>query len=88
MVEELLYLPLLFASLEAVLGRRDVAAVLAALVFASIHVPMNLGPAGGDWTAAAGAVFYQAAVGLIVGDGLHPPPRRFSPSASPTADDA
>ncbi|MFN8621522.1 MAG: hypothetical protein U0869_12330 [Chloroflexota bacterium] len=66
-VQELLYLPLLFASLEAVLGRRDVAAVVAALVFASIHVPMNLGPAGGDWlAAAANAVFCQAAVGLIV----------------------
>jgi hypothetical protein len=66
-VQELLYLPLLFASLEAVVGRRDVAAVVAALVFAGIHVPMNLAAADGDWlAAAANAVFYQALVGLIV----------------------
>lgn len=66
-IQELLYLPLLFVSLEAVLQRRDVAAAVAALLFASIHVPMNLGPAGGDWlAAAANAVFYQALVGLIV----------------------
>jgi hypothetical protein len=41
--------------------------VIAALVFGSIHVPMNLGAAGGDWLAAlANAVFYQSLVGLIV----------------------
>lgn len=66
-VQELLFLPMVFASLEAVLGRRDPAAVVAALVFGSIHVPMNLAAAGGDWLAAiANAVFYQSLVGLIV----------------------
>jgi hypothetical protein len=66
-VQELLFLPMVFASLEAVVGRRDSSAVVAALVFGSIHVPMNLGAAGGDWLAAlANAVFYQSLVGLIV----------------------
>lgn len=66
-VQELLFLPMVFASLEAVLGRRDRAAVVAALVFGSIHVPMNLAASDGDWlAAAANAVFYQALVGLIV----------------------
>lgn len=42
------------------------AAVLSALVFASIHVPMNLAANDGDWAASvANAVFYQATVGLI-----------------------
>ena len=58
---------MVFASMEAVVGRRDAAAVLSALVFASIHVPMNLAANGDDWVAAlANAVFYQASVGLIV----------------------
>lgn len=66
-VQELLFLPMVFASLEAVAGRRDLAAVLAALVFGSIHVPMNLAAANGDWLAAtANAVFYQSLVGFIV----------------------
>lgn len=66
-VQELLFLPMVFASLEAVIGRRDTAAVVAALVFGSIHVPMNLAAANGDWLAAlANAVFYQSLVGLIV----------------------
>lgn len=66
-VQELLFLPMVFASLEAVLGRPDRAAVIAALVFGSIHVPMNLAASNGDWlAAAANAVFYQSLVGLIV----------------------
>ena len=66
-IQQLLFLPMVFASMEAVVGRRDAAAVLSALVFASIHVPMNLAANGDDWVAAlANAVFYQASVGLIV----------------------
>ncbi len=66
-IQELLCLPLLFVSLEAVLGRTDRAAVVAALLFGSIHVPMNIAASGGDWPAAvANAVFYQSLVGLIV----------------------
>ena len=66
-IQQLLFLPMVCASMEAVVGRRDAAAVLSALVFASIHVPMNLAANGDDWVAAlANAVFYQASVGLIV----------------------
>jgi hypothetical protein len=66
-VQELLFLPMVFASLEAVLGRRDRAVVVAALIFGSIHVPMNLAASNGDWLAAlANAVFYQSLVGAIV----------------------
>ena len=65
-LQQLMFLPMLFCSMEAVLGRRSTAAVLSALVFATIHVPMNLSASGGDWVAAAAnAVFYQATVGLI-----------------------
>jgi hypothetical protein len=56
--QELLYLVLLYPSMEAVTKRRDLAAVLCALVFASIHVPMNQAANGGDWAASiANAVF-------------------------------
>jgi hypothetical protein len=66
-IQELLFLPMVFASLEAVVGRKDLAVVGAALVFGSIHVPMNLAASDGDWFAAlANAVFYQALVGFIV----------------------
>jgi len=66
-VQQLLFLPMVFSSLEAVLGRKDLAAVIAALVFGSIHVPMNLAASDGDWLAAlANAVFYQALVGFIL----------------------
>lgn len=66
-IQQLLFLPLLVASLEAVLGRTDRAVVVAALLFGSIHVPMNLAANGGDWPAAvANAVSYQSLVGLIV----------------------
>ena len=45
---------------------RDRAAVLCALIFGAIHVPMNLVANGDDWLAAlANAVFYQSTVGLI-----------------------
>lgn len=66
-IQQLLFLPMLFASLEAVLPRRDTAAVVAALLFGAIHVPMNLAANEGDWLAAlANAVVYQSLVGLIV----------------------
>ena len=41
--QQVLYLLGLFAPLEALRGRRAVAAVVAALVFAALHVPLNLG---------------------------------------------
>ena len=56
----------LFAPLEAVLRRTDLAAVLAALAFGALHVPMNLQEAGGDLLlATANAVVFQATVGAI-----------------------
>jgi hypothetical protein len=64
--QQVLYLAGLFGPLEAVLRRTDVAAVVAALVFALLHVPFNLPPAGGDIVAAAAnAVFYQASAGML-----------------------
>lgn len=64
--QQILYLLGLFAPLEAASARRASAAVGAALVFAALHVPLNLGANGGDWVAAAAnAVLYQASVGLI-----------------------
>jgi hypothetical protein len=64
--QELLYLVGLFAPLEAVLRRGDTAAVTAALVFGLIHVPFNLAVNGDDLAAAAAnAVLYQSAVGII-----------------------
>jgi hypothetical protein len=63
--QQILYLLGLFVPLEAV-GRRASAAVIAALVFAALHVPLNLAANGGDWVAAAAnAILYQASVGLI-----------------------
>ena len=41
--QQVLYLLGLFAPLEALRGRRALAAVVAALVFAALHVPLNLG---------------------------------------------
>ena len=62
--QQVLYLLGLFAPLEAWRDRRAVAAVVAALVFAALHVPLNLGPNDGDGPAAlANAVLYQASVG-------------------------
>ena len=64
--QQVLYLLGLFAPLEAWRDRRAAAAVVAALVFAALHVPLNLGPNDGDWLAAlANAILYQASVGLI-----------------------
>jgi len=64
--QQLMFLVMLYAAMEAVTRRRDVAAVASALVFASIHVPMNLAASDGDWAAAVGnALFYQATVGII-----------------------
>lgn len=64
--QQVLYLLGLFAPLEALRGRGDAAGVVAALVFAALHVPLNLGANGGDWlAAAANAVLYQASVGLV-----------------------
>ena len=64
--QQVLYLLGLFAPLEALRDRRAAAAVVAALVFAALHVPLNLGPNDGDWLAAlANAVLYQASVGII-----------------------
>jgi hypothetical protein len=64
--QQLLLLVGLFAALEAVTGRADVAAVASALVFGFLHVPFNLPANGGDWVAAsANAIFYQATVGII-----------------------
>ena len=55
-----------FAPLEAVLRRTDGAAVLAALTFGSLHVPMNLPQADGDLLLAmANAMVFQATVGAI-----------------------
>jgi hypothetical protein len=64
--QQLLYLLGLFAPLEAYAGRRAAAAVGSALVFAALHVPLNVPVNGGDWLAAlANAIVYQASVGLI-----------------------
>jgi Type II CAAX prenyl endopeptidase Rce1-like len=55
-----------FGPLEAVLRRTDLAAVVTAVVFGLLHVPMNLPQAGGDpWLAGANAVVFQATVGAI-----------------------
>jgi hypothetical protein len=56
----------LFAPLEAVFRRTDLAAVVAALAFGALHVPLNLPLAGGDlFLAAANAVVFQVTVGAI-----------------------
>lgn len=64
--QQLLYLTGLFAPLEAVLRRSDLAAVAAALLFGLIHVPLIFPDNDGDLLAAfANAVIFQASVGLI-----------------------
>jgi len=64
--QQLLYLIGLFAPLEALRGRSDAAAVVAALVFGLIHVPLVLDANHGDVAAAiANAVLFQASVGLV-----------------------
>ena len=64
--QQLFYLLGLFAPLEAFSRRPAAAAVIAALLFAALHVPLTLRANGDDWLAAvANAVLYQASVGLI-----------------------
>jgi len=65
-VQQLLLQVGLTARLEAATGRGDVAAILAALGFGLVHVPLDLGQAGGDWSLAfANAVILQSVVGLV-----------------------
>jgi hypothetical protein len=64
--QQLFYLLGLFAPLEAASGRTAPAAVVSALAFGLIHVPLNLDANEGDLVAAAAnAVFFQASVGLV-----------------------
>ncbi len=64
--QQLLYLIGLFAPLEAASARTAAAAVVSALVFGLVHVPLNLEANHGDLlAAAANAVFFQASVGLV-----------------------
>jgi hypothetical protein len=54
------------ARTEAIVGRRDLAAVVAALGFGLVHIPLNLPQAEGDWlVAAANAMVLQAGIGLV-----------------------
>jgi hypothetical protein len=65
-VQQLLLQLGLTARLEALSGRGDVAAVGAALGFGLVHVPLDLGQAGGDWSLAfANAAVLQSVVGLV-----------------------
>jgi hypothetical protein len=55
----------LTAHAEALLRRSALAAVVAALGFGLLHVPLNLGVAGGDWwIALANALVLQTPIGL------------------------
>jgi hypothetical protein len=64
--QQLLYLVGLYAPLEAATHRPGAAALISALLFALIHVPLLLVPNGGDVLAAlANAMLFQAGVGLI-----------------------
>jgi hypothetical protein len=55
----------LTAHVEALVRRSAVAAVAAAMGFGFLHVPMNLGMAGGDWWIAfANALVLQTPIGL------------------------
>jgi hypothetical protein len=64
--QQLLYLAGLYAPLEALRERADVAAVVAALVFGLVHVPLVVDANQGDLVAAAAnAVLFQSSVGLI-----------------------
>lgn len=64
--QQLLYLTGLFAPLEALRGRTALAAVIAALLFGLVHVPLLMDANHGDLLAAmANAVLFQASVGLI-----------------------
>lgn len=64
--QQLFFLIGLFAPLEAMRRRTPVAAVVAALVFGLVHLPVVLDANGGDTVAAtANVVLFQASVGLI-----------------------
>jgi len=64
--QQLLYLIGLFAPLEAVSRRPATAAVISALLFALIHVPLLLEANHGDLLAAgANAVLFQSGVALV-----------------------
>jgi hypothetical protein len=66
LVQQVLLQVGLTARLEAVLGRGDAAAVLAAAGFGAAHIAMNLPQAGGDWwIAAANAAVLQTTIGLV-----------------------
>jgi hypothetical protein len=55
----------LTARVEALVRGSALAAVVAALAFGFLHVPMNLGMAGGDWSLAfANALVLQTPIGL------------------------
>jgi hypothetical protein len=55
----------LTARAEALLSRREVAALAAALAFGLIHTPLNLPAAAGDWSIAlANALVLQTPIGL------------------------
>ena len=65
--QQMLLLVGLFGPLEAWSGRPAWAAVASALIFAALHVPLNLAPNEGDVLAAiANAVLFQASVGIVV----------------------
>ncbi len=56
----------LTARIEALTGRRDMAAVLAGLGFGLVHVPLDLAQAGWDWSlAVANAAILQSVIGVI-----------------------
>ncbi len=64
--QQLLLLVGLYAPLEAVTRRPASAAVVAALAFAAVHVPMVIGENGGDlWAAYANVIVWQSGVGLV-----------------------
>jgi hypothetical protein len=65
-LQQLFYLLGLFAPLEAARGRTDLAAVVAALVFALLHVPFVMETNDFDVLASvANVVLFQASVGII-----------------------
>jgi hypothetical protein len=65
-VQQMLLQVGLTSRLEAVTGRRDVAAVIAAVAFGVVHIAMNLPQAGRDWSiAAANAMVLQGTIGLV-----------------------
>ncbi len=64
--QQVLYLLGLFAPMEAASRRPAAAAVVSALLFGLVHVPLLVAPNGGDALAAvANAVLFQSGVGLV-----------------------